>query len=154
MVIIIDDRETRGRGRPRHTGLWISAANILVTGAVGEHARDGFLFVLGYTPPPPWSIGIIVVAGNCAKILEPQSLAGKILFSKDLCLRLFRHIYRLRLDHTGLIAQRRQGQMSHGVCGSYRLVPFARNSRFLTGLGARFGMTRLWGDAQVNNLLA
>jgi hypothetical protein len=37
----------------RHTGLWISAANILVTVAAENMRGVDFLFVLGYTPLPP-----------------------------------------------------------------------------------------------------
>jgi hypothetical protein len=39
------------------------------------------------TPPPPRSIGIIELGENLEKILELQSLAGKILGTKDLAAR-------------------------------------------------------------------
>jgi hypothetical protein len=38
----------------------------------------------GVAPPPPRSIGIIELGGNLEKILELQSVAGKILWIKEL----------------------------------------------------------------------
>jgi hypothetical protein len=78
------------------------------------------------TPLPPRYIGIMGLEENSEKIHGAQQRAGKILLSKDLRPLFFWHLYRLRLDHDGLDANRAQGQMSQRGCGfSGAQSPFA-----------------------------
>jgi hypothetical protein len=73
------------------------------------------LFTSRY-PLPPRSPGIIGLEENYELIYGAQQLAGKILLSKDLRTSSFSHLYRLRLDDNGLVADGRQGQMSQSGC--------------------------------------
>jgi hypothetical protein len=62
----------------------ISAAPESSKNVFGRVSRNGTQASASGIPLPPWSTGIIDLAGNCKLILEAQSLRAKIFFSKNL----------------------------------------------------------------------
>jgi hypothetical protein len=102
------------------SALWISLQKNYLAPALTRPCWGSLRrFRIGKTgvPPPPRSLGIIDLGAKRNLISGAQSLAGKILRSKELGPVQVPRDLRLRLDYDGLVWLGAQGQMSQCMCG-------------------------------------